>query len=81
MIYDSVNKMNNETLRSYLDRFNKIAMQIEHLSNESAVDALKFKTKLRKLRNKITTKKPQTFSEVMAIATKLINLDEDRRDM
>ena len=71
----------NETLRSYLDRFNKIAMQIEHLSNELAIDALKFGTKLRKLRDKITTKKPQTFSEAMAIATKLIDLDEDRRDM
>ena len=56
-------------------------MQIEHLSNESAIDALKFGTKLRKLRDKITTKKPQTFPEAMEIATKLIDLDEDRRDM
>ena len=56
-------------------------MQIEHLSNESAIDALKFGTKLRKLRDKITTKKPQTFPEAMAIATKLIDLDEDKRDM
>ena len=51
------------------------------MSNESAVDALKFGTKLRKLQDKITTKKPQTFPEAMAIATKLIDLDEDRRDM
>ena len=56
-------------------------MQIEHLSDESAIDALKFGTKLRKLRDKITTKKPQTFPEAMAIATKLIDLDEDRREM
>ena len=51
------------------------------MSNESAVNALKFGTKLRKLRDKITTKKPQTFLEAMAIATKLINLDEDRREI
>ena len=56
-------------------------MQIEHLSNESAIDALKFGTKMTKLRDKITTNKPYTFPEAMAIATKLIDLDEDRRDM
>ena len=56
-------------------------MQIEHLSNKAAIDALKFGTKMGKLRDKITTKKLQTFLEAMAIATKLIDLDEDRRDM
>ena len=56
-------------------------MQIEHLSNESAIDALKFRTKMGKLRDKITIKKLYTFPEAMAITTKLIDLDEDRRDM
>ena len=56
-------------------------MQIEHLSNESAIDALKFGTKMGKLRDKITIRKSHTFLEAMAIAAKLINLDEDRRDM
>ena len=47
----------NETLRSYLDRFNKTVMQIEQLSNESSIDALKYGTKMRTLRDKITIKK------------------------
>ena len=55
-------------------------MQIEHLSSEAAIDALKYGTKMAKLREKIMTKKPQTFPEAMAIATKLIDLDEDLRD-
>ena len=67
----------NEILRSYLDRFNKIAMQIEHLSNEVAIDVLKYETKMGKLRDKIMTKKLQTFSKIMAIVTKLIDLDEE----
>ena len=33
-------------------------MQIEYLSNEAAIDALKYGTKMGKLRDKITTKKP-----------------------
>ena len=56
-------------------------MQIEHLSNEVAIDALKFGTKMGKLKDNITTKKPQTFPDAMAIATKLIDLDENRRNM
>ena len=36
-------------------------------------------TQLRKLKDKIMTKEPTTFSEVMAMTTKLIKMDEDRR--
>ena len=56
-------------------------MQIKHLSNEAAIDALKFGTKLEKLRDKITIKKAQTFLEAMAIVTTPIDLDKDIRDM
>ena len=31
----------NESLKSYLDRFNKIAMRIKNLSDETAIEALK----------------------------------------
>ena len=62
----------NWSLRSYLDRFNKIAIQIENLSDETAIEAMKNGTRLRKLKDKIMTKEPKTFSEVMAMATKLI---------
>lgn len=69
----------SESLRSYLDRFNKVTMQIENLSDEVAVKALKNGTRLGKLKDKFLTKKPRTFSEVMTIATNLIEMDEDRR--
>ena len=51
------------------------------MSNKVAIDALKYSTKMEKLRDKIMTKKPQTFPEAMAIITRLIYLDEDRRKM
>ena len=57
-----------------------MAIQIEHLSNEAAIDTLKYGTKIGKLREKIMTKKPQTFPKAMVIATKLIDLDKDLRD-
>ena len=66
-------------LRTYLDRFNKVAMQIENLSDEVAIEALKNGTRLEKLKDKILTKEPRTFSKVMSMAIKLIKMDDDRR--
>ena len=54
-------------------------MQIENLSDETAIEAMKNGTRLGKLKDKIMTKEPTTFSEVMARTTKLIKLDEGRR--
>ena len=56
-------------------------MQIEHLSNEAAIDVLKYEIRMEKLREKIMIKKPQTFPEAMVITTKLIDLDKDRREI
>ena len=56
-------------------------MQIEYLSNEVALDALRYGTKMGKLKDKIMMKKSQTFPEAMAIATKLIDLIKVRREM
>ena len=36
-------------------------------------------TKPEKLKDKLMTKEPRTFSEVITIAMKLIKLDKDRR--
>ena len=69
----------DESLRSYLDRFNKVAMQIENLSDEVAIETMKNITQLEKLKDKIIAKEPSTFTEVMTIAMKLIKLDENRR--
>ena len=54
-------------------------MQIENLSDKMTIEAMKNGTRLGKLNDKIMTKEPTTFSEVMAMATKLIKMDEDRR--
>ena len=54
-------------------------MQIENLSDKMAIEAMKNGTQLGKLKDKIMTKEPTTFSEVTAMATKLIKMDEDRR--
>ena len=54
-------------------------MQIENLSDKVPIEVMKNRTRLGKLKDKIMTKEPSTFSEVMSIATKLIKLDEDKR--
>ena len=69
----------NESLRTYLDRFNKITMRIQNLSDETAIEALKNGTRLGRLKDDILVQEPSTFTEAMAMATKLIKMDEDRR--
>ena len=69
----------NKSLRSYLDKFNKIAMRIQNLSDETAIEALKNGTRLGRLKDDIMVKKPDTFTKAMALATRLIDMDEDRR--
>ena len=43
----------NEFLRSYLDRFNKVAMQIQNLSDKTAIEAMKNATWLGRLKDDI----------------------------
>ena len=69
----------NESLRSYFDKFNKIAIRIQNLSNETAIEALKNGTRLGRFKDDIMVKKPTTFTKAMALATRLIDMDEDRR--
>ena len=69
----------NESLRSYLDRFNKVAMQIHNLSDEMAIEAMKNGTRLGRLKDDIMVQETSTFTEAMAMATKLIKMNEDRR--
>ena len=54
-------------------------MQTENLSDETAIETMKNKMRLGKLKDKIMTKEPTTFSEVMGMAKNLIKLDENRR--
>ena len=65
-----------KSLRSYLDRFNKVVIHIKNLRDEATLDAIKMGTRMVKLKDNIITKKPKTLSKVIAIATKLIDLDE-----
>ena len=69
----------NKSLRSYLDRFNKVAMQIQNLSDEMAIEAMKNEMRLERLKDDIMVQEPSTFTEAIAMATKLINMDKDRR--
>ena len=51
----------------------------KNLRDEVAIEAMKNGIRFGKLKEKILTKEPATFFEVMAMTTKLIKLDEDRR--
>ena len=53
-------------------------MRIQNLSDETAIEALKNKTRLGRLKDDILVQEPSTFTEAMAMATKLIKMDEDR---
>ena len=52
----------NESLRSFLDRFNKVIMQIQNLSNETAIEAMKNGTRLGRLKDDIMVQDPSTFT-------------------
>ena len=54
-------------------------MQIQNLSDETAIEAIKVGTQLGRLKDDIMVQEPSTFTEAMAMATKLIKMDEDRR--
>ena len=49
------------------------------MSDETAIEALKNRTRLGRLKDDIMVKKPVTFTKAMALATRLIDMDEDRR--
>lgn len=54
-------------------------MQIEHLSGKAMLEALKNCTWIGKLCDRIMTKSPQIFFKAVAIAMKMIDLDEDKK--
>ena len=62
-----------------MHKFNKIAMRIQNLSDETAIEAFKSRTRLGRLKDDIMVYKPATFTEAMALATSLIDMNEDRR--
>ncbi|XP_050217708.1 uncharacterized protein LOC126668561 [Mercurialis annua] len=68
-----------KTLRAYIERFNNEAVKIEDLNNDTLVQALKKGTRIRVLGDKLSSKKPKTYQEVMAVAQKYINIDDGRR--
>ena len=49
------------------------------MSDETAIEALKNGTRLGRLKDDIMVYEPSTFTEAMAMATKLIKMNEDRR--
>ena len=54
-------------------------MRIQSLSDETAIEAMKNETRLGRLKDDIMVYEPSAFTEVMAMATKLIKMDEDSR--
>ncbi|XP_050222530.1 uncharacterized protein LOC126672622 [Mercurialis annua] len=68
-----------ETLRSYIERFNKQDMKIDNLNVDMETEALREGTRFGKLVDKLLVNKPTTFSNLMGIAQKYFKLDECRR--
>ena len=54
-------------------------MQIQNLSDETAIEAMKNGMWLERLKDDIMVQEPSTFTKAMAMATKLIKMDEYRR--
>ncbi|EEF41328.1 conserved hypothetical protein [Ricinus communis] len=70
----------NETSRSYLERFSNEATQIENLNVEIATKALQAVTQLGKLIDKLYTKNPNILLKLMAITRKYVELDKGRKN-
>ncbi|XP_050233350.1 uncharacterized protein LOC126681837 [Mercurialis annua] len=70
-----------ETLKNFVERFNKEAVHIKNLNHDTAFKAMKMGTRFEELRDKILMKKPTTFQDLMLIAHKYVELDEARRTL
>ncbi|XP_050222771.1 uncharacterized protein LOC126672864 [Mercurialis annua] len=70
-----------ETLRKYVERFNKEAMQIEDLSQEIAYTALLNGTTNSDLRKELLAKSPKSFTTLMTIAHTQIRVDDGQREI
>ncbi|XP_050238270.1 uncharacterized protein LOC126687755 [Mercurialis annua] len=70
-----------ETLRRYVERFNKEAMQIEDLGQEIAYTALLNGTTNSDLRKELLAKSPKSFTTLMTIAHTQIRVDDGQREI
>ncbi|XP_050207487.1 uncharacterized protein LOC126656907 [Mercurialis annua] len=70
-----------ETLRKYVERFNKEAMQIEDLSHEIAYTAMLNGTVNPDLRKELLSKAPRSFTAIMTIAHTQIQVDNGQREI
>ncbi|XP_050211752.1 uncharacterized protein LOC126661913 [Mercurialis annua] len=70
-----------ETLRSYIERFNKQDMKTDNLNVDMATEALREGTRFGKLVDKLLVNKPTTFSNLMGVAQKYFELDKGRRSI
>ncbi|KDP23041.1 hypothetical protein JCGZ_00506 [Jatropha curcas] len=65
-----------ETLRQYISRFQRTAMQVDNLNDEVAISAMTKNCNYNKLFKSLRIDPPLTFIELMARAHKYIKLDE-----
>ncbi|XP_050217366.1 uncharacterized protein LOC126668197 [Mercurialis annua] len=68
-----------DTLRSYIERFNKQAMKIDNLNVDIPTEALRDGARFEKLVDKLLVNKPITFSNLMVIAQNYFELDKGWR--
>ncbi|XP_050214325.1 uncharacterized protein LOC126665542 [Mercurialis annua] len=77
----AIMQRDGETLRKYIERFNKEAMQIEELSQEIAYTALLNGTTNSDLRKELLAKSPKSFTTLMTIAHTQIRVDDGQREI
>ncbi|XP_050217537.1 uncharacterized protein LOC126668374 [Mercurialis annua] len=77
----SIMQRDGETLRKYVERFNKEAMQIEDLSQEIAYTSLLNGTTNSDMRKELLAKSPRLFTTLMTIAHTQIRVDDGQREI
>ncbi|XP_015955561.1 uncharacterized protein LOC107479958 [Arachis duranensis] len=68
-----------ESLRSYMERFNKACLDIQNLSTEAAIMGLINGLREGPFSHSISKKHPTSFNEVQERANKYINMEENSR--
>ena len=72
----SIKQREEETLRSYISRFNKEALSIDKADNKILVAAFSNGIKKGKFLFSLYKNDPKTMSEVLYRATKYMNIEE-----
>ncbi len=64
-----------ESLKSYIERFNLAALQVDNLYYEGAIDAMKEGTRMLEFRNRLIEDEVASYDQALEVAKKFVRID------